>query len=149
MASPHRLLRHATLAAGVLLGLSAPADAADPAGSPFAPESVAAVEELEEQRGRFVLPNGAVLDLVLSSTQMINGQTVNRIELSSAGSGGLVNVRALAGGIAADIHNSIDNAVIRNLNSLTLNYTRPPNAPQAVLGSLDSYRSTLSIFGGR
>ncbi|HYG90394.1 MAG TPA: hypothetical protein VD978_29510 [Azospirillum sp.] len=132
------------LAASVLCALLAPqpAGADEPSGQAFAFSRVATVEELEQQQGRFVLPNGAVLDLVLTSTQMVNGRIVNTVELSTAG---LAGVR----GSSIYIHNAMDNAIIRNLNNLTLNYTRPSAERQALYGSILSLQNALSLGGGR
>lgn len=140
--------------AGVLLGLLVPvAAAADelPARA-FASSRVAAIEELEQQQGRFILPNGAILDLVVTSTQMINGQTVSSMELSTAGLAGIrssVAGLAAARGLSANIQNSMDNAVIRNLHSLTLDYARPSIERQAIQGSIRSLQDTLTFVGSR
>lgn len=148
----------AALIAGACLGLlrPAPATAADPSGSgAFASAPVAAVEELEEQRGRFVLPNGAMLDLVLSSTQIVNGQTVSSIEVNAAGLAAINALRpaaeriAAARGLATDIRNSMDNAVIGNRNNLTVTYTRPPAVRTTPVSRIASFQTVLSAVGGR
>jgi len=147
---PCRLVIAAALGIAAAASASAPARAADPSAGAFAHSQVAAVEELEEQRGRFLLPNGAMLDLVVSSTQIVNGQTVSSFQLNTAGLDLNPAVAALAArGLHTTLQNSLDGAVIRNVNSLTLNYTRPSVPLTGTLTPTAAYQSVLSLVAGR
>ncbi|MGE3770620.1 MAG: hypothetical protein AB7G06_06680 [Bdellovibrionales bacterium] len=94
-------------------------------------------DELDAQRGGFMMAGGLVLDFALVHKSMVNGEVQNAFQLSSqdfinnVDVGQLVSVIQLGNnvggatlsdipGLVSIIRNSLDNAVIQNLNTMEL-----------------------------